>query len=103
MDATAFLAKLSKHSKLVVYCDPPYVKSSDVSGYGTSELDLDALTDALKKCKGFAAVTGYKDDWDHLGWHRYELDVATGSYRVHRNKSHANRSTMNEQTCRERA
>ena len=77
LDATAFLAKLSKHSKLVVYCDPPYVKSSDVSGYGTSELDLDALTDALKKCKGFAAVSGYKDDWDHLGWHRYELDVAT--------------------------
>ena len=77
MDATEFLDKLSRYRKITVYCDPPYVKSSYTSFYGNAELDVAAMTDALKKCLGFVAVSGYKDDWDHLGWHRYELETGT--------------------------
>ena len=70
-DAVAVVKRARNYRELVLYLDPPY-RSADTSVYGQSQFDADELTEAVKSCKGFVAISGYNDDWDHLGWHRYE-------------------------------
>ena len=76
-DAVEFLEKIGKYENMVAYCDPPYLKSSICRAYGQKELDLEAMTEALLKCRGFAAVSGGAGDWDHLDWNRYEIATVT--------------------------
>ena len=48
---------------------PPY-PTATTTPYLHSEVDKGALTDALTRQRGFVAVSGYGDEWEHLGWRR---------------------------------
>ena len=38
-------------------------------------LDIDAYTKTLLSQKGRVAISGYRDEWDHLGWERFEWNT----------------------------
>ena len=79
-DAVDFTIRLmkSKSDELVLYLDPPYAGSgAHVDSYGKTEFDVDRLSKTIRECKGFVAISGYKGEWDHLGWHRYEFKTST--------------------------
>ena len=72
-DAITLLHRAAKIECAVVYCDPPY-RSIDVSHrYGSRDLDIEGLTEALAQQCGKVAVSGYAHEWDHLGWVRNEF------------------------------
>ena len=73
IDALDFLDRYGQIEGSVFYCDPPYPTGAKVHTHST--IDMAALSDQLKKVTGFCAISGYGDEWDHLGWHRYELDI----------------------------
>lgn len=55
----------------IVYVDPPYRDRK--YGYGVNvEHDL---REVLQSCKGEVAISGYGDEWDCLGWERFEKEV----------------------------
>ena len=66
----------------MLYADPPY---KDTAGYH-SDVDRDALREALLAQQGRAAISGYGDEWDHLGWERHEraeeINPSIGSQRT---------------------
>ena len=63
---------------MVVYCDPPYYSTD--RRYTENDVDIQALTDALLEQKGQVAVSGYGEEWNHLGWRVVEKEVrATAS------------------------
>ena len=66
IDAVELLGRVAGEKGAVVYVDPPY-RSADTKNYRFLP-DWDKLTEALKAQKGSVAVSGYGDDWDHLGW-----------------------------------
>lgn len=68
-DAIQLLQELKDHSRVVIYCDPPY-RSSDTSPYQHGDFDVDAFTDALLAQSGAVAISGYGEEWDHLGWRK---------------------------------
>ena len=77
------LREYAETESAVIYVDPPY-PSADTSAYAHGEIDVDALTAALWDCRGFVAVSGCGNEWDHLGWERYSrsavrLDVGGGA------------------------
>ena len=55
----------------VIYCDPPYLNAT-TRHYENNYLDVDAFTDTFLSQNGKVAISGYKDEWNHLGWHRHE-------------------------------
>ena len=70
--AEKIIKNSSPYKDLVLYLDPPYV-SANTGGYLHKEFDVAKLTELVKKCKGFVAISGYGEEWDHLeGWHRHE-------------------------------
>ena len=71
LDATDVLSQMAELPYAVVYCDPPY-PSANTSAYLYSDIDKDELTAALLAQRGFCAISGYGDEWAHLGWRRYE-------------------------------
>ena len=73
-DAAELTRKCAKYKGLVLYLDPPY-RSADTDGYRIAAFDADELAEAARKCKGFVAISGYNDDWDHLGWHKHRCDT----------------------------
>ena len=81
-DAVEILVATQDMTDALVYCDPPYHGTNDVTGerttvdkYVSQEIDLDAMTDAMLKHKGKVAISGYEGSWDHLGWDCHVLDV----------------------------
>ena len=68
--AVKLLDRIGKEEGAVIYCDPPYEKTINV--YGTPALDREALTDVLLKQKGRVAISGYGEEWDHLGWYKHK-------------------------------
>jgi DNA adenine methylase len=71
--------KLYDGSRTLFYCDPPYVHSTrgDKKAYGFEMADSEhvGLAKVLSKCKGMAAVSGYRCDlMDTLykGWKRFD-------------------------------
>ena len=74
VDACEIVRRVGRHADAVTYCDPPY-RDAITAAYGVNEFDPDALTAAMQESKGFVAVSGYGDEWDHLGWHRHERDT----------------------------
>ena len=66
------LERVKGVSTSVVYCDPPYHGSASTTPYGNQPFDKDAISGLLLQCKGRVAVSGYNDDWNHLGWVRHE-------------------------------
>ena len=71
-DAVDFLDRIAQYDAATVYCDPPYHTAT--SGYKVA-LDVEAFTAALKKQCGRCAISGYGDEWDHLGWHKVEKKI----------------------------
>ena len=74
--------QLYDHKDTLFYCDPPYVHASrgDSKAYGFEMMDEEhaALAAALKRCKGKAAISGYRCDlMDTLynGWRRIDAPV----------------------------
>ena len=78
--AEKVLARSAREQKAVIYCDPPYRNAADPSDtYKEFEYDRTAITDALLAQRGSVAISGYGDEWDHLGWRRHEWPVKTSS------------------------
>lgn len=75
IDAVRLLERVAGETRAVVYCDPPYYQQPGADLYGTSVIDVDAMTAALSEQQGRVAVSGYGDEWDHLGWCRSEFDT----------------------------
>ena len=73
-DALVMLDETKDISDAVVYCDPPYLKAR-TEHYTNDDIDVDAFTDAFLSQKGKVAISGYKDEWNHLGWHRHEWNT----------------------------
>ena len=86
-DAVHTVEKCAKFGFAVLYLDPPY-RSADTGPYAVKRYDAEALAVAMRDCKGFVAISGYDDDWDHLDWHRYSLDVkvSQGAWSGKRNR-----------------
>ena len=80
MDAVDMLERVVDIEKTVIYCDPPY-PSSETSPYLHSDIDQDRLIDVLKQCKGKVAISGYRDEWDGLGWQRQELKSSRNTWK----------------------
>lgn len=74
IDAVLLLERLRDVDTAVVYVDPPYW-SADHTAYNVKEIDVGALTGALLAQSGRVAVSGYGDEWNHLGWRRYEFET----------------------------
>ena len=62
---------------VVAYLDPPY-QTAVTSPYEFSEVGS-GLTDLLLAQQGRIAISGYGDEWDHLGWNRHEMRLKTGA------------------------
>jgi len=76
------LIRLYDSKGTLFYCDPPYLHDTrgDSSAYGfeMEELEHVELADALKKCKGKVAISGYRNDlMDKLykGWYRFDAPL----------------------------
>ena len=63
----------------VIYCDPPYY-TADNSAYIERIKDVGALSQALLAQAGKVAISGYGDEWEHLGWKRHEKDVSFSGF-----------------------
>ena len=69
-DANKILKRIARVEKSIIYVDPPYDNSS--CHYGGLMVDKNEMTERLKEQKGEVFISGYGDEWDHLGWKRYE-------------------------------
>ena len=67
-DAIEVIGKAAHLEDTIIYCDPPY-RTAGTQAYRLGDgVDTDALTDVLRACKGKVAISGYNDEWEHLGW-----------------------------------
>lgn len=73
-DAVKLLDKVRGIGDAVIYVDPPY-HTADFTPYNTKKVEVDALTQALLCQSGKVGVSGYGNEWDHLGWQRHELET----------------------------
>ena len=74
-DALSLLDSVSKISNTVIYCDPPY-KHANTTAYKYNKPMGYELTDNLLVQYGKVAISGYGNEWDHLGWTRYTKETA---------------------------
>ena len=74
MDALDIIRQYSNDDNAVIYCDPPYL-TADTRNYRYEDIDVSAFTDAFLSHKGQIAISGYRDEWDHLGWQRHEWNT----------------------------
>ena len=72
--AEKVMAKIVNESTAMTYCDPPYLKT-DIRPYGELPFDRELFNELLLEQKGAVAISGYKDEWDHLGWVRNEFQT----------------------------
>ena len=73
-DACDILERMSPFDDAVLYCDPPY-RTTDTRHYQESTVDWHRLTDLLQAQTGRVAVSGYTNEWDHLGWQRFDYET----------------------------
>lgn len=76
-DAVKLLLRVAGEKGAVVYCDPPYRTAR--TEYRHNAVDVEATTAALKAQKGRVAISGYGDEWSHLGWRMEERDAVAWS------------------------
>ena len=79
--AHELLNMLAYSSETVIYCDPPYPTSA-IDPYQETT-DYSELTEALLSQTGSVAVSGYGDEWQHLGWQRHEKESWTTRWGEH--------------------
>ena len=72
--AEKVLTRLAKESHAMIYCDPPY-KDADTEPYGDYPFDRDLFGEVVQQQTGAVAISGYGDEWDHLGWVRNEFQT----------------------------
>ena len=78
--AEEILERTARERRAVVYADPPYKYAADPGDtYRRFSYDEGKLTDVLLAQQGRVAVSGYGDEWDHLGWERHEHIVKASS------------------------
>ena len=75
-DALHLLKRTETRPNCVVYCDPPYAQSVAGGDDYAVGVDYEALALALQAQQGRVAVSGYGDEWDKLGWQRFELETS---------------------------
>ena len=79
-DALKLLNEIAHKEKILIYCDPPYkTKWKNVSYVET--IDYDAMTDLLKAQSGRVCISGYSDEWDHLGWTKSSVNSHFASFK----------------------
>ena len=69
--AEELIERMASVDEAVIYVDPPYPTAAQ-GLYGVDTLDHARLSEGLKALTGRAAISGYGDEWDHLGWQRHE-------------------------------
>ena len=74
-DGLDLLEWMTDQPDAVIYCDPPYY-SSHTKLHRHGDVDQARMEDLLLGQKGRVAVSGYGDEWDGLGWVRYERESA---------------------------
>ena len=72
--AAIILKRTRELSKGVIYCDPPY-RTAGTSPYGRIKTDWNEVSQLLDEQKCRVAVSGYGEEWDHLGWARSEYET----------------------------
>ena len=72
-DALVIMERTKDIERSIMYCDPPY-RDADTSSY-TVAADKSALSDLLLAQKGYVAISGFNDEWDHLDWRRHTHTV----------------------------
>ena len=72
--AEKILARTAEIKNAVIYADPPYF-TARTEAYNVCEFNIPEWTELFKSQRGQVAVSGYSDEWDHLGWDRHELEV----------------------------
>ena len=88
-DALVILNRIKDISHAVIYCDPPYL-TAWTQPYTNDDIDIDAFTDMFLSQKGRVAISGYKNEWDHLGWYRHEWN--TKVYKINHVQNHDSES-----------
>ena len=78
--AAELLARLSDIEEAVIYCDPPYPTATDF--YGNAALDVPELSEVLLQQTGRVAISGYDDEWSHLGWEEHKCPVISKRHKV---------------------
>lgn len=73
-DFSWVMERSAGESCAVLYVDPPY-KHADTDPYAATH-DRALLEELLLAQEGYVAISGYDDEWDHLGWQRHELEVS---------------------------
>lgn len=76
--AEKILEKTLSRDYCVIYADPPYI-SAETDPYNVCELDIPKLSELFSNQKGMVAISGYGDEWNHLGWHRSEKEAKVNS------------------------
>ena len=92
--AERMLVRTAGMADAMIYCDPPYVsrpKTTIVYGKGAMPIDVPKISELLLAQKGKVAISGYDDEWSHLGWEcaTFETEhfgVATGDRSPRREK-----------------
>ena len=75
--AAELLDRLQDEHHTIIYCDPPYpTAASDF--YGNDQLDVDEITYYLLHQAGRVAISGYDNEWSHLGWDEHECPGLSG-------------------------
>lgn len=72
-DALSILERLAAVDTASIYCDPPY-RATENDPYAV-DVDRDRLRSLLLEQKGAVAISGYGDEWDSLGWSKWEFSV----------------------------
>ena len=73
-DACGLMETLVEREYVVMYVDPPY-RDGHTDTYAVCEVDEARLAALLRQQRGKVAISGYGDEWDHLGWQRHEKKV----------------------------
>ena len=75
-DATEILQRTADIPNTLIYADPPY-HTADAGNYTENEIDVGTLTELLLAQKGWVAISGYQNEWDHLNWEKHTLGTKT--------------------------
>ena len=73
-DALALLKRVVSLPQAVIYCDPPY-RTANTTAYTVNVQPVDELTYYLLMQQGHVGISGYGEEWDHLGWTRHTKET----------------------------
>ena len=80
-DALKLLSDVAKIKDIVIYCDPPYMSSRSESTAYHMTMDYDAMTELLNAQAGRVCISGYGNEWDHLGWPKSSIYSTFASFK----------------------